>query len=188
MQETITVNDTIIPTHINLIYKVPLYNLACYYKILKFESAYISLRHAMRAQLFNGNCVFSQYESNVKSTLNIYKSYFTNNDLDMLIRINETYDIENPCYFEEIKTLKSSNKKCICPYKYRTIRIGFILTEHQIQRYDVCNICKNTFTRRKLINMEYKKYGVYLASEIPNQNILSVLPNDIAKNIINYIA
>jgi hypothetical protein len=176
---TILVNKTIIP--LSNIETLSEYQLICMFKILAIESYYINIKRKI------GNSIRSEgdYKKHVKMAFNIYIDYIYRDS--MWLKISKDYRINDCNYMIEIENLKASGKHCDCPYKYREIKVGLNRETRKLQRIDKCQICQKKFSM-KYFKKEHKFYGVYLASECTDYNILNILPVDIAKNVIQYIA
>lgn len=195
MDTTITIDNINIPTTYRGIYNdISYYKFICCKETLEIELM----------SLLSLNSTSEKMRDRVKYIKDLCDIYWDVEDkLENSRKRRYDYDEAYDKYMNEMHTLLSFNIKCKCEFKYRIYDykqyrsrlnendefLGF--EPDTILMY--CSRCRKDFTLNDVIELRKKEAmskkinGLYLASELTTENIISALPNDIAKFVVQYL-
>ena len=184
MNRTNTINveidGTLITDDIRQIRKLNYYDIICIIRTLESEIALLEIYNKTDTR-------YCQTLDNLLYRYLCIKSEYKHRYQDKTLEGMTTYYKET--------TNKVIN--CRCPYKYRDIKyFTWINTNVSLHvqktfEYAQCLVCNKKLDCLEIMARESRKkerkYGLYLASELTNTNILNVLPVDLCKSVLKYI-
>lgn len=177
---SVKIDETIITDNINQIRKLNYYDIICILRTLESEIVLLEIYNKT-------NTKYWQTIDNLLYRYLCIKSEYKHRYPDKTLEGMTTYH----------KEITNKAINCRCPYKYRDnkyftwINTSVSLHMQKTFEYAQCLVCNKKLDCLEIMARESRKkerkYGLYLASELTNTNILNVMPVDLCKNVILYI-
>jgi len=177
---SVEIDGTLITDDIRQIRKLNYYDIICIIRTLESEIALLEIYNKTDTR-------YCQILDNMLYRYQCIKSEYKHRYPDETLKgMTEYY-----------KETRNKVINCKCPYKYRDIKyFNWIDTRVSLHmqktfEYAKCLVCNKKLDCLDIMARESRKkerkYGLYLASELTNANILNVMPVDLCKSVLKYI-